>query len=1588
MKIYYNWFIAVLVACLAAVVSQAQVQPVVAVDIRSVAVFTGSGSVVYYTVTNSGGGYDNGAVVAVSGPGGGGVRATATAVVASGVVTGIIVNNPGSGYVTVPTVTISPRAPGGGAAATATASLGTFFGAPFSSQNESYGPAGTQIGISALAVGTNPVGGFIYTFYVNGQTIGALTPNPQNGSPGTIGWTPPQPGAYFLTVKVDDGISGPVTSLAVRYFATGTSIVSPVDHSLVPNGSSMVIQAVATPQPLGNSNNAFVQRIDFYADGLLIGSDTTYPYSIIYTPASAPATHSIEARAFDNLGNQISPNGTAVEQLTMVAPVGTPPTSSINSPLNNAALAIPDYVANANASITVAVDAFSPNGVINKVELYIDGVLFSTKTTYPYTFSWKPQVVGVYHFVALAYDDKNNVVASTTSVTPTATPAPTTVTVAAAPTVVITSPTAGANVAGGSSLSVTATASNSNGNAIVSVQFFDNGTFVGEATLPNSGTASSYSISYTPTPKKNPDGSPIPSVLTALAIDSLGLSKLSAGVALNVTTGGVPPPPPVVGIPPTVTLTAPIASSQVTIGGTVTLTATANDPDGNITNVQFLVNGLSVGTDAVYPYAAVWTPTSLGVYTISAKATDNDANTVTSSPVSVTVIDPSPGAPAISITGPTAGALLTVGNQTTIQATATDDVAIANVQFYINGQPVGTVVTTFPYTFAWTPGSPGSYSLVARATDNVGNQTSSAPVVVTVGSGGAPTISMTSPANGSSIALGGGLQINTTANDSDGTIAQVQIYANGILIPHGTLTTAPYNLNWVPGAAGNYALTAIATDNTGNTTATPPVNVSVTSSSAPGIVISSPGIGAAYGVGTSVPFTATVTAAAGTSISQVQFYVDGILIGSDLLAPYAMNWVPPAAGTYILTASATNSAAITAVSAPVTLTISGGSAPTVAITSPTAGTSVGAGTIVNLAATASAANGAITSVRFLANGFVVGTATVSPFLTSWSPSAAGTYSLVAQATDNAGNVTASAPVTLTVTGNAAPTVSVTSPRSGASLAVGATTTVTAAASDPDGTIASVQFYANNVSLGVDTVAPYSATWSPSAEGMYRITAVAIDNSGAAVTSPAVVVLAAVAGAGSIDTVASGLFIDGKNFSSGQFTAINLHNRSTTFIAYVPASQTQTPAKTWYFSNVPTDGSGNFELTDSSGAVLITGQFSASGVSGSFADGTNNIPFSGINGISSGTASVGYYQGSVSGSHNSLLTGIVGLDGRITVYVQDGALADAGSTTLDASGGFTLRTRAGNRLVGTADPVTGLLTGTLTKAGSTAPSSFTGAQGSGTTFSDGSLRNISSRVLVGTGDRVLIAGFVVSGSSPKTVLIRATGPALAGYGVAGALADPALFLFNQSGLQIATNDNWGTGGAAVSTAAAQVGAFPLAAGSLDASLILTLTPGVYSAQVSGVGGTTGIALLELYDVDTVGAYSGEKMVNLSTRGQVGTGSNIMIAGFVVSGTSAKKVLIRGVGPALAAAGVTGALADPFLRIVRQDGVIIRENDNWSVGNDVNLVADAASKIGAFPLPAGSKDAVILINLPPGTYNAQLSGADGGTGIGLIEVYEVQ
>ncbi|MBM3865412.1 MAG: hypothetical protein FJ381_05880 [Verrucomicrobia bacterium] len=254
-----------------------------------------------------------------------------------------------------------------------------------------------------------------------------------------------------------------------------------------------------------------------------------------------------------------------------------------------------------------------------------------------------------------------------------------------------------------------------------------------------------------------------------------------------------------------------------------------------------------------------------------------------------------------------------------------------------------------------------------------------------------------------------------------------------------------------------------------------------------------------------------------------------------------------------------------------------------------------------------------------------------------------------------------------------------------------------------------------------------------------------------------------------------------------------------------------------------------------------------------------------------------------------------------------------------------------------------------------------------------LANLSVRTNLEAAATLIVGVAVAEG--PREVLFRAVGPALAAFGVPGVMANPRIEIYNGAGVRVQENEDWQAGLAPVFSA---VGAFALPAGSRDAALVAPLTPGGFTAQVPGAVG--GVVLVEAYETGPAGAA---RLINVSARNRVGTGDDVLIAGFTLAGSGAKPLLIRAVGPGLAAFAVPGTLADPKLEIYNGAGVKVAENDTW----DPALAAIFGS-VGAFLLPAASRDAALRTELPPGSYTALVKGADGGTGEALVEVYELR
>jgi hypothetical protein len=248
------------------------------------------------------------------------------------------------------------------------------------------------------------------------------------------------------------------------------------------------------------------------------------------------------------------------------------------------------------------------------------------------------------------------------------------------------------------------------------------------------------------------------------------------------------------------------------------------------------------------------------------------------------------------------------------------------------------------------------------------------------------------------------------------------------------------------------------------------------------------------------------------------------------------------------------------------------------------------------------------------------------------------------------------------------------------------------------------------------------------------------------------------------------------------------------------------------------------------------------------------------------------------------------------------------------------------------------------------------------------------VRVQTGDNAGIGGFIIAGTAPKHVLIRAIGPSLTGFGLPDALANPTLELHGPGEFATMANDNWRD------TQEAAIQATGIApSDDLESAIDATLDPGAYTAVVRGSNNTAGVALIEVYDLSQAVPA---KLANISTRAFVSSGDDIVIAGFILGNhTGNDRIVVRGIGPSLTAFGVSAALANPTLELRDNNGTLLLANNDWQ-----DNPAQAAELTAAGLAPTNNLESGIAATLPPGSYTALLAGVNNGTGVGVVEVYD--
>lgn len=505
--------------------------------------------------------------------------------------------------------------------------------------------------------------------------------------------------------------------------------------------------------------------------------------------------------------------------------------------------------------------------------------------------------------------------------------------------------------------------------------------------------------------------------------------------------------------------------------------------------------------------------------------------------------------------------------------------------------------------------------------------------------------------------------------------------------------------------------------------------------------------------------------------------------------------------------------------------------------------------------------------------------------------------------------------------------------------------------------------------------------------------------------------------GSVTSATATLTVNSRDFSGfyfgrlagtdGDFALYVRADRTAVFLAHLPAQQTGVAISTLRVELAGTFALNTVTLASGPGLSLLDDGSPATAaaprpvtVRGTLDDATGavngtlaelGISFSGTRSARTGPAGAlaGHYTAAVIGSAAGRGEVIVSPEGQVLVLSANGTTLEAARGTLGTGGRFTATTSSQATLDLTfAD---GVLNGTART--STTSSTITGMIDA--LAGNEHLVNLSIRATTSPGAASLITGFVVAGTTPKQVLIRAAGPTLAQapFNVPNTLPDPTLQVF-RGNTPVAQNDDWGTPAANVATltaAATRAGAFPLRAGSADAALLTTLQPGAYSVVIGGGNGTV---LAEVYEVLQANEAAGaRRLVNLSARGLVSPAASL-VAGFVIDGPGPQRVLIRGIGPSLSAPpfNVAGALPNSNLVLFR-GAVTVKTNDDWFRDPEAALIRDAATRAGAFALGANSLDAAMLLYLEPGSYTVQVNapagtGAANATGLALVEVYEAR
>ena len=760
---------------------------------------------------------------------------------------------------------------------------------------------------------------------------------------------------------------------------------------------------------------------------------------------------------------------------------------------------------------------------------------------------------------------------------------------------------------------------------------------------------------------------------------------------------------------------------------------------------------------------------------------------------------------------------------------------------------------------------------------------------------------------------------------------------------NGVINGFSGTISGTPTAAGTFATSVLAfqfANATGDTIGPNTITFSISAANAPPVFTTQPAT-QSVAVGGSVTL---VGVASGTPAPTYQWRKDGAALPGATTSTLVLANVQPAdAGTYTLVA--TNSAG-SATSNPAVLTVV--VAPV--ITGHPVGQTITTGRDLTLTATASGTPAP--TYQWLRNGAPIAGATNAVFTrTNVQLFDAGTYQLVA--TNSAGSATSNGAVVTVVPATVAPVI-LQQPTNQTAVA-GQTVTFSVLASGSP--LPAYSWKKEGVTIAGATAATLTlANVQAVDEGRYAVT---IANSAGTVTSSTVTLVVTPAPAAPVIT-------------AQPISQSTTFGQNVTFS--VAVTGTPGPTLQWRKDGIDIAGATNstFAVNNVQAGDAATYSVVATNASGSVASQGAALAVSAAPVAPAFSASP-TAQSITAGQPVTLAVGVTGVPSPALQWTRDGRPI-AGATAATFTLASAQPSDAGSYAV-TATNVAGTATSAAAVLTVDAP-----------LYAGGRLVNLSILTSLDSADEVLTVGAVVGGAGTegtKPLLVRAVGPSLAQFGLGNVLADPQLEFFTAATMTGA-NDDW-RGDAALADAFARVGAFPLmAATSRDAAIFdPTVRKGDTSVRITGVRGAIGTVIAELYDATSNAVFSATtpRLINASVLKRI---SNSLTLGFVIGGATPTAVLVRAIGPSLTDFGVAGALANPRLEVVDGSGRTVAANDDWGGGGPL---VDAFGRVGAFALGATTRDAAVVVTLPPGSYTAQVAGEGSAGGTVLVELYEV-